>query len=475
MNEQANRADWDGFIGIDFGTTKTMVASYDPVKKSAKPLTLGRGKFEKPSSMYTTETGESLFGDDADDEGITDLPNHIRRFKMKLGKPGPAHVGRRAGTALQLTTEFLENIRGQLQNQVLHTSVDRVILTVPAMFGPAQRHDLTAAARQAGFSQVELLEEPVAAGIAYCDHQSDISKQLRFIVVDWGGGTFDVAHVERSLSGEIKVHDDFVVGLDDIGGEVFDDELWGIASSALESAGHGALQSQAREDWGRFRRDLSLAKERLSSQTSVSMTFTLSDGKSAKVTLNRADFNAIISPMVQRAASLVSQLITRSQINGCPPEFILLAGGTSRIPFVGEELERITGIKCRQWNDGREAIALGAAIRANQMWGQQENLQQREADWAGMCEDGGMSKNKELSKDSSHVGEGRVALKPSEVSGGNATSEPMSLEDKVILSAVSLVVGVVLMIATGGSLAVVVIILWVVIARELFIKKEEKS
>jgi actin-like ATPase involved in cell morphogenesis/Tfp pilus assembly protein PilF len=369
MKEQASGSDKNVFVGIDFGTTKTMVASYDAGKKSPKPLTMGRGKFEKPTSMYATEAGELLFGDDADDEGITDLPNHIRRFKMKLGKTGLAHMGRKSGTAQQLTSEFLEHLKKQLEGMVFHDSVDRVILTVPAMFGPAQRHDLTAAARQAGFSQVELLEEPVAAGIAYCDQQSDLSKQLRFIVVDWGGGTFDVAHLERFSSGEIRVHEDFVVGLDDIGGEAFDDQLWNIASDALGSLGHGTLDSQPRENWGRYRRDLSRAKENLSSQASVSMTFALTDGKPAKISLNREDFNNIISPMIQKAASFVSELIVRAHNAGCPAEFILLAGGTSRIPLIGQELERITGVKCRQWSDGREAIALGAAIRANQLWG----------------------------------------------------------------------------------------------------------
>lgn len=369
MTTQATASDQNAFVGIDFGTTKTMVASYDPGKKSAKPLTFGRGKFEKPTSMYATETGDLLFGDDADDEGITDVLNHIRRFKLKLGNPDWKHGGRKSGTAAQLTTEFLASLRSQMNNQVLHTSVDRVVLTVPAMFGPAQRHDLTEAARKAGFYQVELLEEPVAAGIAYCDHQSDLSKQLRFIVVDWGGGTFDVAHLERFSSGDIKVYEDFVVGLDDIGGEVFDDELWSIALNALSSAGHGTLNY---ENLGRYRRDLSRAKETLSSQASVSMTFALTDGEPAKITLNRADFNDIISPLIQKAASFVSQLLVRAQNAGCPPEFILLAGGTSRIPLIAEELERITGVKCLQWSDGREAIALGAAIRAHQLWGQKD-------------------------------------------------------------------------------------------------------
>ena len=371
MTPKATVQDQNVFIGIDFGTTKTMVASYDPTKKSAKPLTIGRGTFEKPTSMYATEAGDLLFGDDADDLGITDLPNHIRRFKMKLGKPGLAQMGRKSGTAQQLTAEFLGNLRNQLESQVLHTSVKRAILTVPAIFGPAQRHELKSAAYDAGFTQVELLEEPVAAGIAYCDHQSDLSKQLRFIVVDWGGGTFDVAQLERSSSGEVKVHEDFVGGLESIGGEVFDDELWGMASRSLVSAGLGTLDAQGRENLGRYRRELIRAKEALSSQLSVTRKFNLENGR-AEVTLDRADFNKEISPMIQKAASFVSDLIVRAHNAGCPPEFILLAGGTSRIPLIAEELERVTGVKCRQWSEGREAIALGAAIKANQLWGKEK-------------------------------------------------------------------------------------------------------
>ena len=367
MKENSN-SNQNVFVGIDYGTTKTMVAVYDAAKKFARPLTLGRGKFEKPTSMYATESGELLFGDDADDEGLTDFPNHIRRFKMKLGKLGMAHVGRKTGTAKELTAEFLADLRKQMEEQVLHTKVERVVLTVPAMFGPAQRHDLTLAAKQAGFTHVELLEEPVAAGIAYCDHQNDLSTKLRFIVVDWGGGTFDVAHLEKFPTGEIKVHKDFVIGLDDIGGEVFDDELWTIASNALNSSGYQNLEQQSRVSWGRYRRELSRAKENLSSQASVSLTFVLNENAPAKITLARSDFNKGIQPMVRKAAGLVSQLIARAYNAGCPPEFILLAGGTARIPFIAEELERITGIKCRQWSEGREAIALGAAIHAWNLW-----------------------------------------------------------------------------------------------------------
>ncbi|MEI6676741.1 MAG: SUMF1/EgtB/PvdO family nonheme iron enzyme, partial [Verrucomicrobiota bacterium] len=74
------------------------------------------------------------------------------------------------------------------------------------------------------------------------------------------------------------------------------------------------------------------------------------------------------------AASFVSQLLIRAQNAGHPPEFILLAGGTSRIPMIREELEKITGVECRQWSEGREAIGLGASIKAHQKWGLHTSL-----------------------------------------------------------------------------------------------------
>lgn len=472
----ATESNQQSFVGIDFGTTKTMVAIYDPRKRTAKPLQMGRGKFEKPTSMYGTETGEVLFGDDADDEGLTDYPNHIRRFKMKLGKPGLAHVGRKSGTALELTADFLTNLRSQIETEALHTSIDRVVLTVPAIFGPAQRHDLKAAAKQAGFSEVELLQEPVAAGIAYCDHHSDLSKQLRFIVVDWGGGTFDVAHLERTESGEIRVHEDYVDGRDDIGGEVFDDELRSIASSALESAGHGTLDSQPRECVGRYRRDLSFAKERLSSHSSVTMTFMLDGGNPAKIDLSRKDFNNIISPMIGRAASFVSQLVIRANNAGCPPDFILLAGGTSKIPLIKTELERITGVECRSWSDGREAIALGAAIKANQLWGQSTAQQTKKTRAEDEAKPAAMSQYSKLPERANQAGTTPIALKTSEVSSAiDKAGESMTIETKLILSGVAVVIGAIMMIASGGTLAVLVIIAWVAIARGLFSEPKKNS
>jgi molecular chaperone DnaK (HSP70) len=354
-------------IGIDFGTTKTMVAEYDPVKKSAKVHKLGRGGDEMPTSIYVTEEGDVLFGDDADDEGVLDSPNHIRRFKMLLGRPTDTPFGTKSVTPIELAAEFLGHVRKRLEHEVFHRPVERLVLTVPAMFGPAQRKDLITAAGRAGFKSVELLAEPVAAGIAYCDHNTDLSTNLRFLVVDWGGGTFDLALVERNGMDECKVLGGLVDGCADIGGEDLDDELWGAVDGRVTGAGFQSLGNQPKHEWGKYRRELTRAKEGLTARSQLTINFTVDSGKLVRIPFSRTELEEVIAEKVQIGARQVADLVERCRKNGFPPDFLLLAGGTSRIPMIAKVLEQVSGLPCRAWSEGRDAIALGAAIHANRI------------------------------------------------------------------------------------------------------------
>lgn len=361
------------YIGIDFGTTKTMVAVYDPDRRTAMPVTLGRGRFELPTSIYHPADGGTLFGDEADDEGLTDSPNHVRRFKTKLGKSGFAHVGRHPATAVALTADFLRHVRSRLVREVVHAEVNRIVLTVPALFGPAQRSALAEAAEQAGFTEVELLAEPSAAGIAYLDHQSAFGSVSRFLVADWGGGTFDVALIERTPSGDLRIDPALVTGLLELGGENLDDDLWALASTHLERLGYGRLDSQPTVHWGNYRRELSGAKERLSNVPVSRSRFVLG-GDPVNIELARADFENVIRSKVEEAVGFVSRLLADCNTRARTPEFILLAGGTSRIPLFGDILGKSTSLECRQWSSGRESIALGAAVHAFRVFGACEKV-----------------------------------------------------------------------------------------------------
>jgi molecular chaperone DnaK len=354
-------------VGIDFGTTKTMVAVYDPARNHARTQRLGRGRDELPTAIFTTASGKVLFGDEAEDEGESDQANLIRRFKMKLGHPGPAIVGRRKATAEELVADFLRYLKIRLESEVLHEKVQKAVLTVPAMFGPAQRKSLMNAAKTAGFMDVTLLDEPTAAGLAYCDHNL-VGKDQRFLVVDWGGGTFDVALLERSADRGTKIIREFVAGLGDIGGEALDDDLWGHVSHSLVDAGYERLDRQDRNMWGRYRREISRSKERLSNIDSVKMNFLLNGGNPVRIDFQRSVLEDAISVNVVKGANFVVELLERCRAAGQMPDFVLLAGGTSRIPMIQRVFEERLQLECRKWSEGREAIALGAALHARDLW-----------------------------------------------------------------------------------------------------------
>jgi molecular chaperone DnaK (HSP70)/Zn finger protein HypA/HybF involved in hydrogenase expression len=345
-----------------------MVAEYHPAKHHAKIHKLGRGGDEMPTSMYVSSEGVVCYGDEADVEGLDDAQNHIRCFKRLLGTGTLTKFGTKKATPTDLAADFLSHIRQRLESEVFHRPVHHLVLTVPAIFGPAQREDLTCAARRAGFKEVELLQEPVAAGIAYCDHHSDLSQDLRFLVVDWGGGTFDLALVERKGANECRILNEYIDGATDIGGEDLDDDLWEAASGMVVAAGFPALDHQPKQHWGRYRRELTRTKERLSTVDEVPASFTLDKDKLARIPIRRAKLEEVFSEKIQRGARQVANLVARCRKANLAPDFILLAGGTSRIPMIARILEKTAGLQCRSWSEGRDAIALGAAIHASKLW-----------------------------------------------------------------------------------------------------------
>ena len=360
------------YIGIDFGTTKTMVAEFDPAKRFPKVRKLGRQSDEMPTSMYVAEDGQVLFGDYADDEGGHDCLGYIRRFKMDLGKTTKRPFGRQLVKPVHLTERFLADLRTRLESEVCHRPVELAVITVPATFGPAQRKDLEQAASGAGFQEVVLLSEPEAAGLAYCEQNTDLSSKQRFLVADWGGGTFDLAVLERDESGTSRVLDDYVDGLSGIGGEDLDDLLWDAASEMLVGAGFPPLEKQPRMHWARYRRHITEIKKSLSVKPEITAGFALENGDFARRSVTRSELEEIIGGKVLEGAGRVADLVKRCRADKCDLDYILLAGGTSLIPLIPLKFEQAAGLKCRRWAEGRDAIALGAAIHAFRVFGAEE-------------------------------------------------------------------------------------------------------
>ncbi len=358
-------------LGIDFGTTKTLVSYCDPATGRPRPILLGRGAYYLPTTVYAAEGGEFLFGDAADDEMELDASRYCRGFKMELGSDFPV-LGFDEGnefrefTARELTCKFLRYVRQTCEQRVfLGQSVQRAVITCPVSFSRAQRADLQNAAEQAGFREVQLLSEPEAAGLAFCHLCPEGAFNGEALIVDWGGGTLDMALV--TLNGnEIAIHSSYTDGRTNMGGELFDDHIWQYVARQLR-AQHGVdLDQEAPEVQGRIRTRLRQEKERLSLQERHKLRLASSTGALPPVELTRAAFESLIAGEVDQAVRMAVMLCDSIRESVLKPEILLLVGGTSLIPCIAESLKQQVGVPCYPWEYVREAVSLGAAIKGNE-------------------------------------------------------------------------------------------------------------
>ena len=361
-------------LGIDFGTTKTLVSRYDAGKDKPRPVRLGRGiDYYVPTSVFIKKEDCFYFGADADDRRAMAPRNYRRTFKLDIGEPTyvlSAHIGeyKQKFTAADLTKKFL----GYILQQCAEKSYpcDRAVVTRPVYFSPVQCEQLREAALAAGLKEVELLTEPQAAGLKYgCD---DIGADWQnALVVDWGGGTLDMALISQSEQGPVA-HGRYCKGIRS-GGEDFDNILFQIVASEIRTAGYEQMLKADRDSLGwkyYVDKQIRKAKEDLSWQNFKKITLMSHEGKTyPPITVTRETFEWGIRSKLEEGAALAKNVIDSIQELSLKPSFILLVGGSSKIPAVRSVLKQATGLECRTFDEAEEAVSLGAALWAHNLWG----------------------------------------------------------------------------------------------------------
>lgn len=360
-------------IGIDFGTTKTLVAYYDDEEDKPVIAHLGRERNSIPTSVFLSADGTWLFGEDADDQASDEqqIDRYATAFKLKLGSPSPAlqlftPSGFQSFTALELTAKFLEHVRILCENEVFNGhKVTGAVITHPAMFGPAQVEDLRAAALQAGFDKVRLMREPEAAGLAFCELCPQEAFTGTALAVDWGGGTLDLALVSRDADGDITVQDRYTAGSNTLGGNFLDEFIWKDAQKKLKTKGEDITQDPAHIQLVQKKR-VRLLKERLSKMKTGRLILPGELGPHSALEYSREDLERIIRPEIRKGISEVSQLLKSIQTSSLVPDQALLIGGSSQIPLISKLITDNAGIDCKRWQYSHEAVALGAALSAEE-------------------------------------------------------------------------------------------------------------
>ncbi len=379
------------YLGIDFGTTKTLVSRFNEWDNKPQTIKLGRGRDFVPTSVLAEGNDSFIFGDAADDQFADNPSSYARAFKLKLG--GSTCVlsyrnekTRKRCTAAYLTQKYLEYILRECKDNSY--ACDRAVLTRPVKFTPDQLTQLEEAAHAAGLREVEFITEPQAAAYDYCKERPAEAWQ-NALVVDWGGGTLDMALVSKTEKG-VVVHEKYCDGMLR-GGEDFDAALFLLAETAIKHSEDAQMRKALEEDkrdpgWMLTTRvRIKQAKEALSRLETKSLSLKSCERRAYKlVQIKREDFEKSIMPDLTQAAKMAKKLIDSIQEKSLKPSVILLVGGSCKIPAVADALQKATGIDekhIKTWDRAKDAVSLGAALYAHKLWGTQTDppTPQREA------------------------------------------------------------------------------------------------
>lgn len=357
------------FIGIDFGTSTCSMSWYNPETGQAEILRNAEGKDETPSVVYFGP-GEPLVGAPAEDmlEDPRTRGQVIRSVKRDLVTATRlALAGGRRVTTTEVAARILGKLKRDAEQLHFHHPVRRAVITCPAAFDELQLDKIREAATVAGFDQVELLPEPVAAALAYA--QAGLRVGSHVLVYDLGGGTFDLALLAREENGSFRVALE-PRGLARCGGDDFDRALYDHCDEvAVTTLGRGITLTGEIDP--NFLRQCRQRKETLSAAERAAFSAYLAspEGSVHFVTeVDRAHFEALISPSIEATVRLTRGLVEEARQAGLAPDTVVLIGGSSRVPLAQRRLHEALPVAPEKWQKQDVAVALGAALHGHLLW-----------------------------------------------------------------------------------------------------------
>jgi molecular chaperone DnaK len=348
-------------VGIDLGTTFTAAAVHRDGRSSI--FSLGSQAASIPSVVLLREDGTELTGEAAVRRALTEPERVAREFKRRLGDTTPIIVGGAPYSAEQLMARLLTATLREVEKRE-GAPPSRVAVTHPANWGPYKIDLLQQAVRLAGLdaSSVDLLAEPQAAAIHYATHER-VEVGTIVAVYDLGGGTFDAAVLRKTDTGfDIMGRPE---GIERMGGIDFDAAVFAHVNRALD----GKLQELDPDDpmvmsgVARLREDCVGAKVALSSDTDATIPVLLPNLQT-DVRITRSEFESLIRPSLSDSIAAMHRALESAGITADDVGKVLLVGGSSRIPLIGQLVSSELGRPVAVDADPKHSIALGAATFA---------------------------------------------------------------------------------------------------------------
>ena len=362
-------------IGIDLGTTHSLVASVRNGVSECLPD--GNGRVILPSVVRYLDAERRQIGFDALAAQVQDPQNTISSVKRLMGrgiddignrdrlpyqlneKPGMVTLQTVAGekSPVEISAEILATLRFRAED-TFDDDIYGAVITVPAYFDDAQRQATKDAAQLAGLNVLRLINEPTAAAIAY---GLDNGSEGTFAIYDLGGGTFDIS-ILRLTQGILEV---VATGGDSaLGGDDYDRALvdWVLAKAGL------AAQTLSPTDKAALLRTARACKEALSSAGSVPFSVQLTKAL-VNFEMKAENFEAATAHLTQRTLSAVRKALRDAKLDKGEIEGVVLVGGSTRMPQVRKVVASFFGREPLTNLNPDEIVALGAAISANQLAG----------------------------------------------------------------------------------------------------------
>ncbi len=362
-------------VGIDLGTTHSLVASVRNGVSECLPD--GDGRVILPSVVRYLDAERRQIGFEAlaaevDDprntissvkrlmgRGIDDIGNRAQLPYQLIDKPGMVTLQTAAGekSPVEISAEILATLRFRAED-TFDDDIYGAVITVPAYFDDAQRQATKDAAQLAGLNVLRLINEPTAAAIAY---GLDNGSEGIFAIYDLGGGTFDIS-ILRLTQGVFEV---VATGGDSaLGGDDYDRALvdWVLAKTGL------AADTLSPTDKAALLRTARVCKEALSNAESVPFSVQLTKAL-LNFEMKAEDFETATAHLTQRTLTAVRKALRDAKMDKGEIEGVVLVGGSTRMPQVRKAVASFFGREPLTNLNPDEVVALGAAISANQLAG----------------------------------------------------------------------------------------------------------
>jgi molecular chaperone DnaK len=378
-------------IGIDLGTTNSCMAVIEAGEPTVIPN--AEGGRTTPSVVAFTKDGQRLVGAPARRQQVTNPQNTISSIKRFMGRKweevsdemtmipyevvkgdgGDARVivdGKEYAPP-EISAMTLQKLKQDAEAYLGETVTDAVI-TVPAYFNNAQREATKDAGKVAGLNVLRIINEPTAASLAY---GLDKEQDQTILVFDLGGGTFDVSVLELG-DGVFEVKS--TAGDNHLGGDNFDKAIvdWMVAEFKKDQGIDLAADKMALQ---RLYEAGEKAKIELSSTmtTQINLPFITATAEGPKhldLSLTRAKLEELCHALLERTVGPTKQAITDAGIDAAAIDHVVLVGGMTRMPAVGEKVKALIGKDPHKGVNPDEVVAIGAAIQAGVLKGEVKDV-----------------------------------------------------------------------------------------------------